>query len=90
MHTSRIPWKGDGSGPVASDRATLGYEFVVHVPDLNVCPDACVRPVGLAFDGEGRLFVSSDSTGEVSGQRDYISGGIDDDGYMQVFFIESV
>ena len=43
----------------------MGYDFILHVPDLNACPNACVRPVGLAFDRLGRLFVSSDSTGEV-------------------------
>lgn len=60
-----IPWKSDGSGPLASPRTKMGYDFILHVPDLTVCPGACVRPVGLAFDALGRLFVSSDSTGEV-------------------------
>ncbi|KAI5118404.1 hypothetical protein M0805_007538 [Coniferiporia weirii] len=61
----RIPWTSDGSGPIASPDSTTGYEFIIHVPDLTLCPDSCVRPVGLAFDRNGRLFVSSDSTGEV-------------------------
>ena len=34
-------------------------------PDLSKCPDACFRPVGLAWDSEGRLWVTSDSTGEI-------------------------
>lgn len=34
-------------------------------PDLSKCPDECFRPVGLAWDGEGRLWVTSDSTGEI-------------------------
>lgn len=33
--------------------------------DLGKCPDGCFRPVGLAWDGRGRLFMSSDATGEV-------------------------
>lgn len=33
--------------------------------DLARCPDGCFRPVGLAWDGKGRLWMSSDSTGEV-------------------------
>lgn len=38
----------------------------MNMPDNTKCPSECLRPVGLAFDGKGRLFVSSDSTGEVS------------------------
>ena len=34
-------------------------------PDLGKCPDECFRPVGLAWDEEGRLWVTSDSTGEI-------------------------
>lgn len=34
-------------------------------PDNSVCPGRCFRPVGLAIDGVGRLFVSSDSSGEL-------------------------
>lgn len=33
--------------------------------DLTVCPLECFRPVGLQFDQLGRLWVSSDATGEV-------------------------
>lgn len=29
------------------------------------CPNACFRPVGLAIDAKGRLYVSSDTTGEI-------------------------
>lgn len=41
--------------------------MLVQAPDLNACtvPSHCIRPVGLSFDKYGRLFVSSDSTGEV-------------------------
>ena len=33
--------------------------------DNKKCPDNCFRPVGLAFDKSGRLFVSSDKSGEI-------------------------
>jgi hypothetical protein len=33
--------------------------------NVSACPTGCFRPVGLAFDGQGRLFMSSDSTGEI-------------------------
>ena len=43
-------------------------EFIVQAQDLSACstPSNCIRPAGLAFDKYGRLFVSSDSSGEVS------------------------
>ena len=40
--------------------------MVVEAPDVTACPDGCIRPVGLLFDQAGRLFVTSDTTGEVS------------------------
>lgn len=33
--------------------------------DNSACPGNCFRPVGLAFDSTGRLFMTSDSTGEI-------------------------
>lgn len=34
--------------------------------DVTKCyDDPCIRPVGLAWDSKGRLFVSSDETGEI-------------------------
>ncbi|PPR04648.1 hypothetical protein CVT24_011866 [Panaeolus cyanescens] len=45
----------------------LGYSFIVQATDLTGCPTNCnaIRPVGLAFGDDGRLFVSSDATGEL-------------------------
>ena len=34
-------------------------------PDLTKCPGQCFRPAGLAFDAKGRLWMSSDTTGEL-------------------------
>jgi len=51
--------------PTAPANSNSGYQFILQAPDLNRCTTACVRPVGLAFDPRGRLFVSSDATGEV-------------------------
>lgn len=58
----RIPWSGNE--PTAQPNAKDGYSFVLQ-GDLTRCPDGCFRPVGLAFDSTGRLFGSSDSTGEI-------------------------
>ncbi|GJJ15126.1 hypothetical protein Clacol_009401 [Clathrus columnatus] len=65
---NRVPPTGYGvihipfgdNGPSSSN-----YAFIVQVADLSPCPGQCIRPVGLAFSKDGRLFVSSDSSGEV-------------------------
>lgn len=31
----------------------------------TACPRNCFRPVGLAFDNQGRMFLSSDASGEI-------------------------
>lgn len=48
----------------ASDSRDAAVD-VLTTPDLGNCPDECFRPVGLAWDSEGRLWVSSDTTGEI-------------------------
>lgn len=59
----RIPWANNG--PRAPSNSRNGYETIVGAPDMSKCPSGCIRPVGLAFDLLGRLFVASDETGEV-------------------------
>lgn len=60
----RIPWSGNS--PAASNTSGNGYSFVVQAADLSKCLEECIRPVGIAFDSKGQMFVSSDATGEVS------------------------
>jgi len=31
----------------------------------TACPNGCFRPAGLAWDSKGRLYMTSDSTGEI-------------------------
>ena len=51
--------------PVAKPDNNSAITDIFGNADNSVCPDSCFRPVGMAFDGEGRLFVSSDATGEI-------------------------
>ncbi len=47
--------------PTAKDAATAIFEN----SNAATCPNGCFRPVGVAVDPKGRIFVSSDSTGEI-------------------------
>ena len=51
--------------PVDGRNSTTAATDIVSNADESVCPDNCFRPVGLAWDDSGRLFMSSDSTGEI-------------------------
>lgn len=61
---SYIAFDGAGS-PVANASSNASTTDVFSNADLSKCPDECVRPVGLAWDSQDRLFMSSDSTGEI-------------------------
>ncbi len=51
--------------PVAPANSNMSYSDVFANADNAACPDKCFRPVGLAFDSQGRMFVSSDASGEI-------------------------
>ena len=51
--------------PVAPSTSNASYADVFTNADNSKCPGACFRPVGMTFDRLGRLFVSSDASGEV-------------------------
>ncbi|OIW31715.1 NHL repeat-containing protein [Coniochaeta ligniaria NRRL 30616] len=57
----RIDFGADGQ-PASSPLA--GVQIMAN-PDNTKCPGGCFRPTGLAVDSKGRLFMSSDSTGEI-------------------------
>lgn len=59
----RVDFK-DGE-PVASITSKTAQIPVMENQDSTRCSNSCFRPVGLAFDAKGRLFVSSDTTGEI-------------------------
>ncbi|KAF6824212.1 glucose sorbosone dehydrogenase [Colletotrichum plurivorum] len=51
--------------PVADSDSTNVLKNIMYNKDLSACPDQCFRPVGLAWDAQDRLFMTSDSTGEI-------------------------
>ncbi|KAI0133576.1 hypothetical protein BJ170DRAFT_166634 [Xylariales sp. AK1849] len=51
--------------PVEPTTSTESLRDILSNADNSACPDSCFRPVGLALDSQGRLFMSSDSTGEI-------------------------
>jgi len=51
--------------PVEPPNSTTAVIPIMSNPDNSQCPNNCFRPVGLAWDSKGRLFMTSDSTGEV-------------------------
>lgn len=61
---SFIQFDGNGSPTAASNSTTAAIDVVSNA-DITQCPDGCFRPAGLAWDSQGRLFFSSDATGEI-------------------------
>ncbi|KAH8903929.1 hypothetical protein BR93DRAFT_986040 [Coniochaeta sp. PMI_546] len=51
--------------PVADQTSKTAQIPVIENSNIGACPNSCFRPVGLDFDVKGRLYMSSDSLGEV-------------------------
>lgn len=62
---SSVQFDANTGAPVAQADSSSATADVLSNADLSKCPDSCFRPVGLAWDSQGRLFMSSDSTGEI-------------------------
>lgn len=62
---SSVEFDGSTGAPTAQPDSNSATADVLSNADLSSCPDSCFRPVGLAWDSQGRLFMSSDSTGEI-------------------------
>lgn len=64
---------GANGMPVDPSTSKKAAVELVREKTLKGCPSShrCLRPVGLALDGQNRLFFSSDNSGEV-----YVVGGI--------------
>lgn len=59
----RVDFK-DGQ-PVHEVSSKTAQIPVMENSNAASCPGSCFRPVGLDFDKKGRLFVSSDTSGEI-------------------------
>ncbi|APA06753.1 hypothetical protein SS1G_04639 [Sclerotinia sclerotiorum 1980 UF-70] len=51
--------------PTSPSTSTISTSDIISNSNSSFCPGNCFRPVGMALDGLGRLFVSSDATGEI-------------------------
>jgi glucose/arabinose dehydrogenase len=54
----------DGHPTEPANSTTAAVDVLTNV-NTTACPGRCFRPVGMALDSQGRIFVSSDSTGEI-------------------------
>lgn len=51
--------------PVAGPSSTTALSDIISNPNNTACPGQCFRPAGLAWDAQGRLWMTSDTTGEI-------------------------
>lgn len=65
---SRIAFK-DGQ-PVEPSTSTTAAVNIMQNSNLGSCPNSCFRPTSMAWDSKDRLFMTSDTTGEI-----FIIGG---------------
>lgn len=60
-----IAWDSNSGRPSAGRDSKDAAQPIFGNSDLSKCPRGCFRPVGLAWGTQDRLFMSSDSTGEI-------------------------
>lgn len=60
---SVIPFE-NGEPVAAASNNTATTDIFTNL-DNSKCPSNCFRPAGLAFDQQGRLYISSDASGEI-------------------------
>lgn len=65
FRVSRVAFNPDTGLPVEPLTSTSAALDIMFNGDNGACPNRCFRPVGLAWDKKGRLFMASDSTNEV-------------------------
>jgi len=60
-----VAFDGSSGAPVAAADSTQALSDIMSNVDPSKCPGSCFRPVGIAIDSSGRVFMTSDSTGEI-------------------------
>jgi glucose/arabinose dehydrogenase len=60
-----VPFSSTSGEPTPAINSNSSWEPILSNHDNTQCPGSCFRPVALAWDSKGRLFMSSDSTGEI-------------------------
>jgi hypothetical protein len=51
--------------PVEPSTSTTALIDIMTNQNVGSCPNQCFRPVSVAIDAKGRVFMSSDTTGEI-------------------------
>lgn len=62
---STVEFDASRGQPRELSNSTTALKDLIFNGDGHNCPDNCMRPVGLAWDVKGRLWVTADSTGEI-------------------------
>lgn len=62
---SRVAFNPATGQPVEPVTSTTAAQNIMYNANNANCPNGCFRPVGLAWDAKGRLFMASDSTNEI-------------------------
>lgn len=60
-----VPFLPSNGMPYADSTSTNSWTPILSNANLSACPGGCFRPAGLAWDSKGRLYMTSDSTGEI-------------------------
>lgn len=61
---SMVKFNANGDPIDPSNSSTAAVDIFAN-QDNSVCPGNCLRPVGMAIDDQGRIYVSSDASGEI-------------------------
>ncbi|KAF2018953.1 soluble quino protein glucose dehydrogenase [Aaosphaeria arxii CBS 175.79] len=61
---SVVKFGSDGQ-PTEGSTSTSALSPILSNSNTDECPGSCFRPAGLAWDKKGRLYMSSDATGEI-------------------------
>ncbi|KAF2827652.1 soluble quino protein glucose dehydrogenase [Ophiobolus disseminans] len=62
---SRVAWNSDTGMPSEPLTSTTAAKDIMWNADNAGYPNSCFRPVGLAWDAKGRLYMASDGTNEM-------------------------